>query len=89
MDGIGATSYMHGLFYLGFILLLTLKWPRGLNDLGSVLVNWELIFDTTKFGLAKKIKNFPFPCRQIGPIVHLPGQVGLCPSSFISFNRNT
>ena len=67
MDGIGATSYMHGLFYLGFILLLTLKWPRGLNDLGSVLVNWELIFDTTKFGLAKKIKNFPFHCGQIGP----------------------
>ena len=87
MVGIGATSYMHGLFYLGFILLL--KWPRGLNDLGSVLVNWELIFDTTKFGLVKKIKNFPFPCGQIGPIVYLHGQVGLCPSSFISFNRNT
>ena len=63
-------------FNLGFILLLMLKWPRGLNDLGFVLVNWELIFDTTKFGLARKIRKFPFPRGQVGPIVHLSGKVG-------------
>ena len=85
----GATSYMHGLFYLEIILLLMLEWPRGLNVLCSVLVNWELIFNTTKFGLARKIRKFPFPCGQIGSIVHLPGQVGSCASTFTSFNRNT
>ena len=56
-----------------------LEWPRGLNDLGSVLVNLELIFDTTKLGLARKIRNFPFPCGQIGPIVQCLDRWGHVP----------
>ena len=37
------------------------------------------MFNTTKFGLAKKIKNFPFPCGQIGRIVHLLDRWGYVP----------